>query len=687
MAIGGRTRPEQTHPAATPGELAWIAALPAGLLLLGAILLLAPPLGRAALEAPDVPWWPFWGPRLGHLPEPAERAAFLFALVAPVALAAAVALGAGRRPRASRATIDRLVQASGALLLAFVVVCVAVQSTRTFGVPYGTLSFRRAYFTPATLVVALALAGAGVAVLRRDGWLSSLDRWTRESRGRRWTALLLAATATAIWVLPGLQTDGSVGTANGLTWVNVPFWLDEPFAVLNGRLPLVDFHAQYSQLIPYLAAAPMALLGDSLGVYTFTLVAGTALGMLALFALLRRVVGRSLLALVIFLPLLATGFFTEAGPPASRHGPVTLLSMFPMRYAGAYAVAWLTARHLDGAAPRRLWLLAFASGLVLVNNLDFGLPAFGAMLAAVALSAPPRSWRSAGRLAAEAGAGLLGAVLVLVLVPLVVGGSFPHLGWLFTFTRLYGIDGFGAVPMPALGFHLAIYLTFAAAIVVATVRALAGAENRLLTAMLAWAGVFGLGASAYYVGRSLPEVLISMFSAWALALALLLIVVVQALARRPARWPTVPEALVLAGFGLAVCSLAQTPIPWQQIDRIATSTAQPVYARTPTERFVAARTRAGEQVAILAPLGHRIAHDLGLVNVSPYSTIDAMPLRDQLAETIADLRAAGGRKLFLPIRQLYQEQLVAVRRAGFRIAATGSEVENVVLMVDARTPR
>jgi hypothetical protein len=583
-------------------------------------------------------------------------------------------------PRAAVA----LVQASGALLVAFLAAALVAQQVRTFGMPYGEPPFRRAYFTPATWVAAALLAAAAVAALRHDALLARIGGWTRETRGRRRGALLIAALAIAVWVLPGLHTDGSIATDSPLTFVNIPFWLDEPFAVLNGRHPLVDFHAQYAQLMPYLAAAAMAVFGTTLGVYAAACVAANALGMLAVYALLRRVVRRSLLALGLLLPVLATGFFTEAGPPENRHGPVTLASMFPMRYVGAYALAWLTARHLDGAAPRRFALLAFAGGIVLVNNVEFGLPALAATVVAVLLADPPRSWARAGRLGLELVTGLAGAAAAVTLLTLVVAGAFPRFDWILTFARIYGANGFGNIPMPTLGLHLAIYVTFAAAIVVAVVRASSREHDRLLTAMLGWSGVFGLGAGAYFVGRSLPEVLISVFSAWALALALLLVVVVRALARRPARRPTLAELVVLLAFGLAACSLAQTPAPWTQLRRLARSSPQPAFAHTPAERFVDAATDPGERVLILAPLGHRIAYDLGLVNVSPWSNVEAMPLERQLDEAVAALRAAGGRKLFLPLQQTAPEQLRALEREGFDMSGRGSEQENMLELVDAR---
>ena len=93
-------------------------------------------------------------------------------------------------------------------------------------------------------------------------------------------------------------------------------------------------------------------------------------------------------------------------------------------------------------------------------------------------------------------------------------------------------------------------------------------------------------------------------------------------------------------------------------------------------------THRGEPVAILGPLGHQIAYELGVDNVSPYVSIESMPLRGQLAEAIAALRAAGGSKLFLPVAQAQPEQVAAVQQAGFRLVRTEPEA-NVTELVDA----
>jgi hypothetical protein len=220
-------------------------------------------------------------------------------------------------------------------------------------------------------------------------------------------------------------------------------------------------------------------------------------------------------------------------------------------------------------------------------------------------------------------------------------------------------------PIPTLGLHLVLYGTFCAAIVVATVRCVRRDDGDALTAMLVWSGVFGLTAGGYYAGRSHPEVLIDMFATWAFALVLLVVVTVRAILARPSRRPTPGELAVLAGFGVAICSIAQTPTPWSQIDRLRDTASERLVEQAGAVRFVAASTTPEEHVAILTPLSHRVAYDAGVVNVSPYSGIESMPTVAQLELAIAALRASGGRLLFTSNERTLPETAVALRRSGF----------------------
>jgi hypothetical protein len=394
-------------------------------------------------------------------------------------------------------------------------------------------------------------------------------------------------------------------------------------------------------------AGTMALLGTNLGVFTIAMATIGGVAMLALFATLRRLTRNSVTALALYLPVLATGLFMMQGPLENRYAISNLFGTFPLRYAGALIVAWLLARHLDGAAPRRAAWLFGAAGVALLNNVEFGLPTFGATVAALLWAEGWPSRRRLQRLALDAALGLAGALALVSALTLVVAGSLPHLELLVRYARLFALGGWGLVPMtPTIGVSTIIYLTYVAAIGTATVRAANAERDRLLTGLLAFSGVFGLGVGSYYMGRSHPEVLTNMFLAWAFSIALLLVVAVRAISARVSRRPTLAEAACLFAFGVLVCSLAQIPTPWSQVARLQRSDLR-IYEHPPGEEFIAKHTRPGETVVIVAPLGHRMAYNLGLVNVERYTGGESMPTVEQYDEMLEDLRAVGGRRVFL----------------------------------------
>ncbi|HET6447894.1 MAG TPA: hypothetical protein VFG31_02200 [Conexibacter sp.] len=680
LGVRADTRPAApVRTAVAPAQLAWLLALPCAVVLVAAIVLLGPPLGRLLFPTPDIAFWPTLTPTLAPRPEPTEQARFLLALAGPVVLSGLVAWLRGRPLPLRPSAVAALVQASQVLLAAFALTALVAQERHLYDATFsGGTSFKRVYFTVPTLVVAALLTLGAVLVLRRGALVARIATLTRETPRRRLVAFGIVVLFLALWLLTAINTERSFNASNFGVRTNASFWLDEAYAVLDQRAPLVDFHAQYGQLWPYVSAGAMAIFGASLETYVAVMVTASALCLLAIFSVFRRLVHSSLLALALFGPFVATGFFMEIGPLGNRYGPSNLFSMFPMRYGGPYVLAWLLVRHLDRLRPRRAVVLFLAAGLVVLNNPDFGMPAFAATLIALAWTDPRPWWPRVGRLVLAAAAGMLGALVLVSLLTLAVAGSLPHFSYLFTFPRMWGLGGVTMLPMPTLGFHLALYATFAAALVVATVRAVNGTEQRTLTAMLAWAGVFGLGASSYFAGRSHPEVLISLFSAWALALALLGIVVVRGLVARGARRPAVAEIAVLAGLALAACSLAQTPAPWSQLDRIRTAGPpnSPIQ-RTDALRFVAeARARPGERVLILIPMGHRLAYELGLVNVAPYVSMISMPAVEQLDEALDALREEGGTRVFAFLGQVLPEQLQAIEEAGFqRVRATDEYAE------------
>jgi hypothetical protein len=653
----------------------WVASAIACGVTVVAMLLLGGPLGQ--LLAPDgsARFWPgiAWMVR----PEPTEHARYLIALLAP-ALLAALTLALVRRPLPlPPVTSARVVVGLEGLAVAALAACLVLQRTAIFHRPYGRTP-HVVYFTVATLIAAAVLALAIVAVCRRAGALERVRAWTAESPARAAAAAAVAVVSVAITVLPAIATEASILRTSDEFVYHVRFVYDETAAVLDGRSPLGDFAAQYGSLWAYALALPLALLGGSLGVFTVELATLTALALLALYALLRRVTRSSLLALALFLPLLATSAFRLHDPSTARFSLINYFGTMPLRYAGPFLLAWLLARHLDGERPRHAVALFAAGGLVAIDNTSFGVPALAATVVALLAprhdtGAPPLAARLVA-LARDLAIGLALALAAVTLLLLLRTGELPDPSLTLRYARLFAVDGFGMSPLhPQLGMSTVIYLTYVAAIGTAIVLALRRGGDALLVGLLLWSGVFGLGAGSYYVGRSIPEVLTNMFPAWALAVTLLTVVAVRGLAARRGRRPLAIELACLFAFGLLVCSLAQTPSPLAQARRIAAD--GPRYLRQPeASAFVAANASSGEPVVMLTELGHLMAYRLGIDDVTPYTGNESIQTEEQLDDALTALRAAGGRGVFLSTTALTPASMRAALAArGLQLAATAPD--------------
>jgi hypothetical protein len=648
------------------GELAWIAALPCALVVLVLIVVLGPPLGDLLFPRIGLTFWSEVQEAYATHPEPTEQARYLLALTAPLLLTGCVLVGVRRARTLAPGTIALLVTGTQALALAFLATCYVVQRRYAFETsPAFAVS---PYFSLRTIAVAALLALTIAAGLASRSVSARFGALTRERPLMRVTGTAVALAAIVVWLLPAINFENTIVEANEVIVNHLPFWLDEVFAALDGRFPLVDYAAQYGSLWPYPVAGAMTLLGASIGVFTIAMATISALALLALFATFRRVARGTLGGLLLFLPFLATSLYMMEGPFENRYAIANLFGTFPLRYAGPLLVAWLLARQLDGAAPRRARWLFLAAGLALLNNTDFGLPALGATLAALLWTGGPPTRRSLGRLALEAALGLAAALALVSALTLATAGSLPHLELLVRYARLFALAGWGMLPMkPTIGVSTIVYLTYVAAIGTATVRAVNDEPDRLMTGLLAWSGIFGLGAGSYYMGRSHPEVLTNMFGAWALSVTLLFVVAVRAIAARATRRPAPAEVACLFAFGVLACSLAQLPTPWSQVQRLQ-RTGLELYSEPESQPFVALHTRRGEAVAILTPLGHRVGYNLGLDDVTPYTGSRSMPTVQQLDETLAELRDAGGRKVFLSLAEAWDDLPMALVQRGYAAA-------------------
>jgi hypothetical protein len=666
----------QSPPQVGPAEIAWLLLLPCAAVTVAAMLLLGSPLGHALSSAQKpIPLLPELRPFV--FAKHTQQARYLIALVAPLLLVALTLAIAHRRPRLTPGVTGTLILVSQLAGMAFIGICLWAQHTHTYGPIYGYSTatyphgFTQPYFTPQTLLVGGAFALVMAYAAKAHGSKYRLAILSTEPPSYL-TVLVIAIAIgmTAIWALSGVNFEHTIFNAGGAISFNAGLPLDEVFAVLDGRSPLVNFIPQYGALWPYPIALAMSIFGTSFGVFSIAMCSLAGLSLLAVFDVLRRTTRNALAALALYLPFLATSLFAMEPGSVNRLSALTLYSDFPFRYAGPYILVWCLIRRGETSRPHTRWVVFTVAGLVIFNNVEFGIAATGATFIATLLIDTSLKPIQILRVVRDALIGLFAAYVLVSILTLIRANSLPHIGDIFFYARIYGGAGYGLLPTPTLGLHIVIYLTYATAIVLAAVRTIRRDPGRLTTGALAWSGIFGLGAGSYFMGRSHPEVLVTMFSAWSFSLALLVSAMVQQTLRDPRRRVTPARLMAFFAIGVTTCSLAQTPLPWTQIQRLRRRTSAMYVASTGLKQTLL-RYGGHRPEAIMSVTGHRLAYETGIEDVSPYVGLVTTLTTEQLTDTFLALQAAGGSLLVLPVAGIEIERAACDAGFSFIRSVTG----------------
>jgi hypothetical protein len=643
-------KPSGEREALTAETLAWIAVVPLAAIGIALGAILGPPLGRRLF--PFDPSSYTFLPSLatpGPAPEPIQHARYLIALAVPAVFALALLRVTAARWRLARRLVTALVLT--AELMGVALGALSGYAQRHVWAQNGFPG--RTYFPHWGLPAAVAFALVVGLCIARGAVSSRLGRVRR----KRWEigCGVVAALIAALWLLPDIYRDQNLIRANFNVQYNLMFSANDILSVADGRSPLVNYIGQYTSLLPYAVAPVLGLFHYTIGAFTSAMTLLTLAGFLCVYRVLGRVTGDPRAALALYVPVVAVSVYPTFILGDERLSLGADYAIFPMRYVGPFALAWLCARHLDGASPRRpFWLFAFG-GLVVLNNVEFGVPALGATFVALLIAAQPnRLGRRTLELIRDLMLGALAAAGAVCVLTLLRAGSLPDFGYVTYYARTYALAGLGQLPMPALGFHIVVYLTFVAALITAIVRSRSAASGTCLTGMLAFSAIFGLGASAYYANRSHPDVLTALFAAWGFSVSLLSWVAVGALAgdarrgveRRIRVRRAIPAVAVLVCLGLSASTIAGFPAPWTQLARIARNAGAGALTREGAVRFVQTHTHRGEHVLLLLGMGHDVARSAGVINVMPFNHPVSIVLAQQLRLTIDRLRVERGTKIF-----------------------------------------
>jgi hypothetical protein len=488
------------------------------------------------------------------------------------------------------------------------------------------------------MVVAFYLVrGSQPAVLRQAGML--LRGFARSGPIATVVGLALMLVSTVAAMSFAIYTTATQYAAPTVTTYHFQFVEEELTAILAGRVPDVTFVPQYVNVFGYLTAPWFAIFGTSIGSFTTVMAIFSGLAFLAVGSLFKTLFRNWLLTAVLYVL-----FLSIAMVPGYRYsyGVVTVVNypaLMPFRYLGPY----LLLAAIGFALRRRQlgWWLAIGtlSGLVLANNLDFGLAAALAALVASLIGGSDlgdRSWR----FPIIAFTGVVVGFLAFWLALWCQAGSFPSFHqYEFFAVDLGGSGAYAAKMGTAFGVQLVLWCTYAACIAIPIFRWIRGRRDNmtmLRDGLMAFIGVFGFGSGLYYVDRALQPVVKGLIVTWAIAAILLaweiaLQVRVQLGTRGRLHWAlALPLALTVSLAGLGIGTFSDTRNLPGQI-RLLTSTQKPVDFLNPhLIRAVTSCTRPGEHVILMMPNGYSVALQAGVSNWMPYNNPGTVSTSSQI---------------------------------------------------------
>lgn len=506
-------------------------------------------------------------------------------------------------------------------------------------------------------LVVLAVLAAGSLVMRGRRRPFAPGRTRQVELLDRAAPFLALSFAVAVGSV-GFFTDDNAYGALPLTGVHLPYTFGDIYAVRLGRVPLGDYIPQYGALMSWVLAPILALRPPGIGMFTATMAALTAASLMCWFAALRLLTGTRRHALMLFVPLVAIAFV-----PVSQRGPQahTIASYFaamPIRYAGPLATSLALAWWGRGATPRRAAAVGAIASAAALSNFEFGLfSMFGALLA-IAVVAGVRAVLPAAAAAA--------VVIALFSVGTSASaGRLVHLGDLVYFNRQFASAGYYMVPMPRLlGLHALLFVLFVATLVAGWLSARSDRQG-VSAALMVWSGTFGFGAFAYYLGRSVDEVLVVVFLAAGIAASLLLWELLGAggVSRHIRRSPG-GVALAILAWLASTGGVMRSSYLLEQPTRWGYTGLPRVFEQRPTVAAIRACVPPGTVVLVMVPMGDRIADAAGVVNRFPYNSPGAIVTTQQVDRIVEAMRGA---RAVITTSSVAPEVTHAVASSGFRI--------------------
>lgn len=348
--------------------------------------------------------------------------------------------------------------------------------------------------------------------------------------------ILIAIFYATLGVLPSFFTDGNLPHAYPDGRGHNLVFMDEFAAVLNGRVPQVDFFPIYQHLLAFAFYPFFRVFGLTPGTFSLAMASLSWISSIAVFALLYAVTRRRWVALALYLPAMAFAWIpyyvksASEGPEwfSERNYAYSFYLLYPNRGFGPLVLALLCYYSLrQGTRTWRLATFAFGA-LTAINNYDWGFPALVAALTAhlvFSAKAIIPSKKSTVAIMKDFFITTGGLWIAYNLLLIVMSGKLPDWRMSLVYQDVLGFSGFGSIPMQANGIHWLVFLTYGAAAAF-SIFSLANsegrpAEDRARHALLLYVSITSFGVTFYFINRAHTWNLMATGTFWGLALALL----------------------------------------------------------------------------------------------------------------------------------------------------------------------
>lgn len=520
----------------------------------------------------------------------------------------------------------------------------------------------------AILLLAILLIPHSLLAAASRGFKTLCDRLDSSSHIQI-VLVLISVILTGIALLPSYRTNFSLPYSADHIGGHFPFIYGEFAAPLNGRTSMVDFFPQYQNILPMLVVPYFRAFGLTVGSFATLMIFFSLISLMAVSHFLRRFTGpvRGFIYYAVFLGL--------AFAPMGISNPVNSYTYYPngpLRCFFPYITSFLLWKTLHTSSRRWRFTLLVVSTLGFLNNMDFGLACWAATLATLFAVENDKL-----TLALELIFAFAAELFAWIAFSWIRSGEFFDPRNLGMYQKAFGYYGLTMLPIEPLGWHWAAFLVLISAALVGLFDLRRTTSNRIMGGMLSYCSLLGFASGMYFVGRSHPNVLVSLYGIIGLNLILLF--------HRTHRQRSAPagvtfsQRLLLFGMVIATSNLGLVFRPIEEFQRIISPARGPMIRpdasldfRMKLASIVRSHSKEGSNVEIVYRFGYEIAERAGVQNRFPFAQDGSVALISQVDLAMSYIIKHRINEVY---GRIFPEMAEKLKTFGFRLVTTYDDFE------------